>query len=166
MPIELPDNIHLSDDIDAVDWNRLAEVFERAPLGKRDPEVLRQTFLSSGVRCFALNRAPPASAVSGSPAADSATFDGSRIIAAGRAITDHIRFALILDVVVLPEYQGQGIGRRIMQFLARRSGAANMLLHSVPGKEGFYQRLGYRRMKTAMALFANPAEAQQHGHIE
>ena len=107
-----------------------------------------------------------ASAVPKSATVDSTAPHSPRIIGAGRTITDHIRFALILDVVLLPEYQGHGIGRRIMQFLAERSRAANMLLHSVPGKEGFYQKLGYRRMKTAMALFANPAEAQQHGHIE
>jgi aralkylamine N-acetyltransferase len=151
MSSQLPDNIELSDEIDTVDWDRLAEVFERAPLGKRDPAVLRQTFHNSGVRCFALDRAAP---------------EIGRIVGAGRAITDGILFALILDVVVLPEFQGKGIGRRIMQFLADRSRAGNILLHAVPGKEGFYRKLGYRRMKTAMGLFIDPEEQQQAGYLE
>ena len=39
-------------------------------------------------------------------------------------------------------------------------------LHSAPGKEGFYECLGYRGMKTAMALFANPERAQELKYIE
>jgi GNAT superfamily N-acetyltransferase len=136
----------LSDDITTVDWNRLAAVFERAPLGKRDPETLRETFRNSGVRCFAL--------------------DDGLLVGAGRAITDWVNYALILDVVVLPEYQGKGIGKRIMKYLAERSKAKNVLLHSVPGKEQFYKALGYRRMKTAMGLFADPETKQQQGYIE
>ncbi len=136
----------LSDDITTVDWNRLAAAFERAPLGKRDPETLRETFRNSGVRCFAL--------------------DDGLLVGAGRAITDWVNYAVILDVVLLPEYQGKGIGKRIMKYLAERSKAKNVLLHSVPGKEQFYKALGYRRMKTAMGLFADPGAKRQQGYIE
>jgi ribosomal protein S18 acetylase RimI-like enzyme len=138
--------IILSDDITTVDWNHLAAVFERAPLGKRDPETLRETFQNSGVKCFAL--------------------DDGLLIGAGRAITDWVKYAVIFDVVVLPEYQGKGIGKRIMKYLAERSKAKNILLHTVLGKEGFYEKLGYRRMKTAMGLFADPETKQQQGYIE
>ncbi|MBI5383307.1 MAG: GNAT family N-acetyltransferase [Verrucomicrobia bacterium] len=138
--------ILLSDDITTVDWNHLAVVFERAPLGKRDPVILRETFLNSGVRCFAL--------------------ENGSLVGAGRAITDWVNYAVILDVVVLPEYQGQGTGKRIMKFLAERSKAKHVLLHSVPGKERFYEKLGYRRMKTAMGLFADPETKRQQGYIE
>jgi len=138
--------IILSDDITTVDWNHLAVVFERAPLGKRDPETLRETFQNSGVKCFAL--------------------DDGLLIGAGRAITDWVKYAVIFDVVVLPEYQGKGIGKRIMKDLAERSKAKNILLHAVLGKERFYKALGYRRMKTAMGLFADPETRQQEGYIE
>ena len=138
--------IILSSDITAVDWNQLAQVFELAPLGKRNPETLHITFQNSGVRCF--------------------VFDDSILIGAGRAITDGVNYAVIFDVVLLPEFQGKGIGKQIMQYLAEHAKAKNILLHSVPGKEGFYEKLGYRKMKTAMGLFADPAIKQQQGYIE
>jgi Acetyltransferase (GNAT) family. len=138
--------IVLSDDIATVDWERLVVVFEQAPLGKREPEKLRQLFQNSNVRCFA--------------------FDSGLLIGAGRALTDWMNHAVIFDVVLLPEYQGQGIGRRIMSFLAEYSKAKNVMLHAAPGREGFYEKLGYRKMKTAMALFANEGKARESGYIE
>lgn len=136
----------LSTDIDHVDWAALASVFERAPLGKRDPEVLEQLFRNSGCFCFAYRAGEP--------------------IGAGRALTDRINYAFVLDVVVLPEHQGKGVGASIMRFLASACGARNVLLHAVPGKQDFYARLGYRKMTTAMALFAQPDRWHELGYIE
>jgi hypothetical protein len=41
--------IVLTEDIPTVDWSRLAEVFERAPLGRREPDTLSDVFRNSGV---------------------------------------------------------------------------------------------------------------------
>jgi hypothetical protein len=35
----------------------------------------------------------------------------------------------------------------------------------VPGKEGFYRKLGLLRMLTAMAIFEDPAAAVALGHL-
>jgi ribosomal protein S18 acetylase RimI-like enzyme len=139
-------NALLTDDPSAIDWERLALVFKLAPLGIREPAKLREVFINSAVRCFA--------------------WDGDQLIGAGRAITDGLAYAAIFDVVLLPEYQGKGIGKQIMTSLAEGSKAANIILHSVPGKEEFYRKLGYRRMKTAMGRFANPEKQCQMGYIE
>jgi len=136
----------LTSDVAEIDWDQLALVFKRAPLGDRDPTILRQVFTNSGVRCFA--------------------WIDQEIVAAGRAITDGVRYAAIFDVVVLPEYQNKGIGKQIMDYLIAHSGAENVLLHSMPGKEGYYSRLGFRKMKTAMARFKNPEIQQERGYIE
>lgn len=88
------------------------------------------------------------------------------LIGAGRAITDGVCYAAIFDVVVLPEYQNRGIGKQITTYLISHSGAENVLLHSVPGKEEYYSKLGFRRMKTAMARFKNPELQQERGYIE
>ena len=39
------------------------------------------------------------------------------------------------------------------------------MLYSVPGKEGFYRKLGFMRLLTAMALFENQAVAIERGHL-
>lgn len=149
MPQDKPEDnvpITLTDDPTHIDWHALASVIERAPLGKRVPEDLCVAFLNSGARCFAWS-------------------DG-RLVGCGRALTDRQRYAVVFDVAVLPEFQGQGVGRSIMEALRTACGAAVVLLYAVPGKEDFYRKLGYRRMTTAMALFPNPDAMQRYGVIE
>ena len=136
----------LTSDLSQVDWERLALIFKLAPLGEREPVLLRRLFTNSGVRCFA--------------------WVDEELIGAGRAITDGVRYAAIFDVVVLPEHQNRGIGTQIMTYLIAHSGAENLLLHSVPGKEEYYSKLGFRKMKTAMARFKNPQIQEQKGYIE
>ena len=138
--------VTLSDHLDRVDWEHLAVVFEQAPLGTREPARLQQVFQNSDVCCF--------------------VYDGDLLIGAGRALTDWLSYAVIFDVVLLPAYQGQGIGTEIVRYLAHHAKARNVLLHSVPGKEGFYEKLGYRKMKTAMGLFADPERQRLLGYIE
>jgi ribosomal protein S18 acetylase RimI-like enzyme len=139
-------SIEFTEDIEAVDWERLSVVFQHAPLGSRDPAKLLEVFQNSPIRCF--------------------VWDAEVLIGAGRAITDGVRYSVIFDVVLLPEYQGRGIGKQIMNFLADKSKAPAVLLYAMPGKEGFYSKLGYRKMKTAMAKFPNPEAQQKSGYIE
>jgi ribosomal protein S18 acetylase RimI-like enzyme len=139
-------SIEFTEGTETINWEQLSGVFQRAPLGNRDPVKLRETFQNSPIRCF--------------------VWDDKELIGAGRAITDGVRYSVIFDVVLLPEYQGRGLGKQIMSFLTDRSKAMAVLLHAVPGREGFYAKLGYRKMKTAMAKFPNPEMQQKAGYIE
>ena len=40
-----------------------------------------------------------------------------------------------------------------------------IILYSVPGKEPFYRKFGFRRMLTAMAIFENQAQALERGYV-
>jgi hypothetical protein len=40
-----------------------------------------------------------------------------------------------------------------------------IILYAVPGKEAFYRKLGFIRMTTAMAIFADPAHALERGLV-
>jgi ribosomal protein S18 acetylase RimI-like enzyme len=139
-------SLRFSNDVSEIDWDALVVVFKRAPLGERTAEKLRAAFLNSSIRCF--------------------VWQADQLIGAGRAITDGVTYAAIFDVVLLPEFQRKGIGSQIMDRLAIASKAPNIILHASPGKEGFYRKLGYRKMKTAMARFANPAQQEAWGYIE
>lgn len=138
--------ILISEDCGRVDWRRLADIFVRAPLANRDPTRLRRIFEQSTVAAFA--------------------WDGATLVGAGRAISDRISYAAIFDVVVAPEYQRRGVGTQLMQHLMSASQAPNIVLHSVPGKEHFYAKLGFRKMKTAMARFSSPESQVRAGYIE
>lgn len=137
--------ISISQSIESVDWTCLEALFIRASLGARSAASLEQVFRNSQVALFA--------------------YDENRLVGAGRALTDRIGWTIIFDVVVDPECQGKGLGKVIVEALASKSGARNVMLQSVPGKEDFYARLGYRPMTTAMAKYDNPEWASANGYI-
>lgn len=44
-------------------------------------------------------------------------------------------------------------------------GHRKLLLFSVPGKEGFHEKFGFRRMTTAKAVFEDPATPFERGYL-
>ena len=77
------------------------------------------------------------------------------------------RMALLLGVV--------DVGRRLVPavgfFVVHRviglaRGHRKIILYAVPGREAFYPKHGFRRMTTAMAIFADPRRAVADGYIE
>lgn len=46
------------------------------------------------------------------------------------------------------------------------AGHRKIILYASPGKEGFYAKLGFRRMRTAMAIFANAQHAVDTGLVD
>ena len=125
---------------DGVDWAALADIYARAPLGERTAADLRRAFVNSYVCCFAW-------------------VDG-KLVGAARATSDGVFYATIVDVAVDPGFQGAGIGRKMMQALLRRLPFPKVFLTSVPGKEGFYEKLGFLHQTNAMGLYAGPARAE------
>lgn len=136
-----------TDDCDRIDWNELAHLYRRAPLGDKPAELLQTVFRNSRFRLFVYD-AP------------------QRLVAAGRALADGGDCSYICDVAVLPEHQGSGLGREVVSRLVEASrGHRKIILYSVPGKEAFYRKLGFRRLLTAMAIFADEATAIARGHL-
>lgn len=85
-------------------------------------------------------------------------WDGQRLVATARVITDGAFYATLWDVIVDPDYQGQGIGRNVMRravepFLGR--GFSFIALFAAEGKEGFYEPLGFERHPRGMKLLEN-----------
>ncbi len=77
-------------------------------------------------------------------------FDGQTPVGMGRIVGDGGYIYIIVDVVVHPDYQGQGIGRGLMRRMLAftRRGLKDgefILLHlmSVKGKEKFYEKFGF-----------------------
>lgn len=69
-----------------------------------------------------------------------------RLIGFGRIISDGIYQTFIGDVIVLPEYQGRGIGKGIMTRLieyCREQSIRWVQLTCAQGKRAFYEKLGF-----------------------
>jgi ribosomal protein S18 acetylase RimI-like enzyme len=136
-----------SDTLDDVNWDELSAVYLAAPLGIKSGAHLRTVFTASRFRCFVR--------------------EGGRLVGAGRVLSDGADCAYVCDIALLPSHQGSGLGSRIVEHLVALSkGHRKIILYAVPGREGFYARFGFRRMKTAMAIFADQADAVRRGYVE
>ena len=132
---------------EALDWNELAALYRAAPLGNKNAPALQIAFTNSMFKCFVRE-------------------DGV-LVGVGRALADGTDCSYICDVAVMPSHQGIGLGKQIIAKLVELSaGHKKIILYAVPGKEPFYERCGFRRMRTAMAIFENQALAAERGYID
>ena len=75
-------------------------------------------------------------------------FHEDRLVGFGRMISDGIVHALILDMIVHPDYQDRGIGRQLLEIVrdyADEHDIRDLQLFAAAGKAGFYQRYGFSR---------------------
>jgi len=73
-------------------------------------------------------------------------YDGDRLVGFGRVVTDFVLHAMIFDMIVLPDYQGQGIGTQILTRLVHRClehGIRDVQLFCAKGKRAFYEKNGF-----------------------
>lgn len=130
--------------LETIDWEELSSLYLAAPLGDKKPSDLEIVFSNSKFRCF--------------------VYDSGRLIGAGRALADGKDCSYICDIAVHPSHQGLGLGKEIVSKLVELSnGHKKIILYAGPGKEAFYRKLGFKRMATAMAIFANQAQALKDG---
>jgi ribosomal protein S18 acetylase RimI-like enzyme len=134
-------------DQESINWDELSNLYRIAPLGAKKPEDLKIAFSNSRYKCF--------------------VFDNEKLIGVGRALADGVDCSYLCDVAVHPDYQGMGLGKEIINKLKEFSaGHKKIILYANPGKEGFYQKLGFMRMRTAMAIFQNRGRAIEIGLID
>jgi len=130
----------------AVDWGALSDLYRIAPLGEKSPGDLATVFSNSMFKCFVYGR--------------------DRLVGVGRALADGLDCAYIADVAVHPEHQGNGLGKAVIrELVALSEGHKKIILYANPGTEGFYAKLGFYRMNTAMAIWRNQEAAVESGLI-
>jgi ribosomal protein S18 acetylase RimI-like enzyme len=69
-------------------------------------------------------------------------YDGEQLVGCVRLLTDGYFFTTVSEILVLPEYQKQGIGRELMN-LAWSISPSSIFLGAQKGNEGFFEKLGY-----------------------
>ena len=133
--------------LEALDWNELSRLYEIAPLGHKRPADLQVVFSNSLFKCL--------------------VYADGRLVGAGRAVADGLDCSYICDVALHPDCQGTGLGKAIVAKLVEFSrGHRKIILYAVAGKEPFYKKLGFKRMRTAMAIFRNEQQALDGGLID
>jgi GNAT superfamily N-acetyltransferase len=74
-------------------------------------------------------------------------YQGERLVGVGRIVSDGVVHAMIYDMIVEPEYQGQGIGAQILTLLVQRcqeAGIRDIQLFCAKGMRAFYEKHGFK----------------------
>lgn len=120
-------------------WPRLSAIFGEVGWGRRPHEEIRAAFERSTFSKFA--------------------FEGDEIVGFGRTVDDGRYYGLIVDLVVAPDFQGQGIGSRLLAELRDCLASYEFCtLTAAPGKDGFYVGQGWKRQSSALIW---PKDAEQ-----
>jgi ribosomal protein S18 acetylase RimI-like enzyme len=138
--------IEIKTELNNIDWQLIPEILKSVGMGHHSPEIHQKAFEYSYSTVF--------------------LYDHGKLVGFGRAISDGAYQAAIYDLAVIAEYQGKGLGKLILQEMLKKLQGLNVILYTAPGKEGFYIKHNFRKMKTGMAVFINPDAMTNRGFTE
>lgn len=116
--------ITYSNNTENVNWHDVSQIIKSVEWGNRSSMALETAFKKSSFVRFA--------------------YDGNKLVGFGRTVDDGAFYGWIVDLVVLPEYQGKGIGSLILKELETDLAPyLTTMLTAAPGKSTFYEKLGW-----------------------
>lgn len=124
---------------EGIHWQEVSDVLRRSGLSDRSAEDQKTIFTNSYAVVF--------------------VYDRERIIGVGRALSDGVCQASVYNIALDEEYQGYGIGRKLIQLLLDQVRGQNVILYTHPRTVALYEKMGFRRNKTAMCLFHGSEES-------
>jgi ribosomal protein S18 acetylase RimI-like enzyme len=139
-------NLRFQTNTENIDFNQVRTILQIVKMSFYDEEMQRKAFENSFSVIF--------------------VFDDNNLIGFGRTLSDGVFQASVYDVAIYPDYQGFGIGKIIMKKLLETVKGCNVILYASIGKEIFYEKLNFRKMKTGMALFNNAENMKIKGFTE
>lgn len=104
-------NMEIKNNCLNIDWSYVSETLKKVGMAYYDAKIHKKAFENSHTVVF--------------------VFDNGILIGFGRAISDGVYQAAIYDVAVLPEYQGKGIGKIIVNNILKHLPNCNLyyMLH-------------------------------------
>ncbi len=78
--------------------------------------------------------------------------EAGELIGIARALSDFAIETKILDMIIAPEYQRQGIGAKLMREIERLASGTNIYFETEPKNFGFAAKCGYRK-RNGLAVF-------------
>ncbi len=89
-------------------------------------------------------------------------WDGPTLIGFSRATSDGVFRATIWDVVISPDYQGGGLGRKLVETLVAHPHMSRVerVYLMTTHQQGFYQRIGFEENASTTMVLYNSAEIE------
>lgn len=133
----------LNPDLSQIDWDYVLSLFVKISWKHRVAEEISAAFKLSTTTIF--------------------IFKGEQIIAFGRVVGDGRYYAMLADIVVDPDYQGQGLGKYLVTALNNQLVNYHFVnLSAAPGADDFYKSMGWKKQTTAFIWPQGPKQLRQH----
>lgn len=139
-------SLRYQDNCENIEWERVRSLLNEVGMSSVEPERHQVSFENSYAVVF--------------------VFDADSMIGMGRILSDGVRQSALYDIAIDPKYQGLGLGRKIVERLMKCTPDCTFILYASPGKENFYRKLAYKKMKTGMILFSDPTRMNNTDFIE
>ena len=82
-------------------------------------------------------------------------YHNDTLIGFARAISDGYYYTSIFDVIVKPDYQKQGIAKKMIKMLLKKFKGTYFFLSYTPGNKAFYEKCGFEDLPTGMWIDRN-----------
>ena len=118
--------MHTQKDLPCAQLHQLFVAVGWSDGGEPDPEMLRHfnvPFLNSTLVVSA--------------------WEGERLVGAVRVLSDQMIRSVIYDLLVLPEFQGRGIGTELVKRCIAQFPSSEWLVGTEPHIAGYYKKLGF-----------------------
>jgi len=133
----------LNPDLNGVDWQRVLELFQKVNWKHRVADEIHKAFSLSTVSLFVYHQ--------------------EKIIAFGRVVGDGRYYAMLADIVVDPDFQGNGLGKYLVNSLNSQLHDYHFVnLTAAPGADRFYKSLGWKKQTTSFIWPQGPKQLRQH----
>ncbi|MEJ5995381.1 GNAT family N-acetyltransferase [Pedobacter sp. Du54] len=130
-------------DLSLIDWDYVISLFYKIEWKHRKAGEIEAAFRNSTATLF--------------------IFKNEQIIAFGRVVGDGRYYAMLADIVVDPDYQGQGLGKYLVTRLNSQLIDYHFVnLSAAPGADHFYKSMGWKKQTTAFIWPQGPKQLRQH----
>lgn len=134
----------LNPDYNTIDWKKMDDLFAKVGWAERKPEDIQASFEKSTFALFVYNEA-------------------GEVVAFGRTVDDGKYYAMLADIVVDPDFQGEGVGSFIVETLREKLTDYHFVtLTAAPGKGDFYKAIGWKKQSTAYIWPLSEKQERQH----
>lgn len=123
-----------------IDWQQVSDILRRSGLSDHTAKEQEIIFTNSYAVVFVYHK--------------------ETLVGVGRALSDGVCQAAIYNIALEEEFQGNGTGKKLINLLLDQVKGQNVILYTHPRTVALYEKMGFRRSKTAMCIYNGSEESR------
>ena len=123
-----------------IDWQQVSDILRRSGLSDHTAKEQEIIFTNSYAVAFVYHK--------------------ETIVGVGRALSDGVCQAAVYNIALEEEFQGNGTGKKLINLLLEQVKGQNVILYTHPRTVALYEKMGFRRSKTAMCIYSGSKDSR------